>query len=143
VVARDDEPPLSEAFWGVARWLRRRSSQTLAPWDITPSQSRAISVLDRRGEIRLSELSDHLRIAPRSTTEVIDGLEQRSLVERLADPRDRRATLVRLTPAGRHVAASISHAREAESERFFSVLTDSERRQLGRLLRKLGDGERG
>ena len=91
---------LSEAFWSVARQLRDTSQETLAPWDITPSHLRALRVLTRHGAMRLSELSDHLHIAARSATEVVDALESRGLVERRPDPGDRRATLVELTEHG-------------------------------------------
>ena len=85
---------LSEAFWSVARQLRHTSQETLAPWDITPAQLRALRVLMRRGVMRLSELSDHLHIAARSATEVVDALEARGLAQRRSDPDDRRGTLV-------------------------------------------------
>src|ERR1700735_1403189 len=82
---------MSEAFWAVARRLRETSQEALAPWDIAPSQFRALRVLKRHGVMRLSELADHLRIAARSATEVIDALEARDLVERRPAPADRRA----------------------------------------------------
>src|SRR3984893_3587999 len=97
---RASDETLSEAFWSVARQLRETSQKTLAPWDITPSHLRALRVLTRHGMMRLSELSDHLHIAPRSTTEVVDALESRDLVQRRPDPDDRRATLVELTEHG-------------------------------------------
>src|ERR1035441_9220026 len=96
-MGEESQQPLAETFWGVARRLRHLSRQTLAPWDIAPSHSRALGVLLDHGVMRLSELSDHLHIAARSTTEVVDVLETRGLVERRPDPDDRRATLVALT----------------------------------------------
>ena len=101
------EEPLSEAFWSVASRLREISKETLAPWDITPGQLRALRVLKRHGPMRLSELSDHLHIAPRSTTEVVDALEARDLIQRRPDPSDRRATLVELTEHGASVLDAI------------------------------------
>ena len=68
----------------MARRLRESSHEALAPWDITPSAFRALRILGRDGAMRLSELSEHLRIAPRSVTEVADTLEARGLAERLA-----------------------------------------------------------
>src|ERR1700727_713102 len=94
---------MSEAFWAVARRLRETSQEALAPWDIAPSQFRALRVLKRHGVMRLSELADHLRIAARSATEVIDALEARDLVERRPDPADRRATLGAGAGDGNHV----------------------------------------
>ena len=128
---------LSDAFWSVARQLREASHESLAPWDITPAQFRALRVLRHHGEQRLSELSDHLRIAARSTTEVVDALEFRGLVQRRPDPGDRRATLVELTEHGAGVLDAIREARGSEAERVFSRLSQADQDHLARILRKL------
>jgi DNA-binding MarR family transcriptional regulator len=135
----DGDETLSEAFWSVARQLRHASQETLAPWDITPSHLRALRVLMRHGVIRLSELSDHLHIAARSTTEVVDALETRGLVERRRDPEDRRATLVALTEHGTSVLDAIRAARGTEAERVFGRLSQTDRAHLGRILGTLRD----
>jgi DNA-binding MarR family transcriptional regulator len=136
-MADDEEETLSEAFWGVAHQLRHLRRETLAPWDIAPSHSRALGVLTRHGAMRLSELSDRLHIAARSTTEVVDGLQDRGLVERRPDPQDRRATLVALTDEGTRVGQAIRASRDAEAEAYFSVLSEAERTDLTDILRKL------
>jgi DNA-binding MarR family transcriptional regulator len=133
----DGDETLSEAFWSVARQLRHTSQETLAPWDITPSHLRALRVLMRHGVMRLSELSDHLHIAARSTTEVVDALETRGLLERRPDPDDRRATLVALTEHGTNVLDAIRAARGTETERAFGQLSQADRSHLARILRKL------
>jgi DNA-binding MarR family transcriptional regulator len=135
----DGDETLSEAFWSVARQLRHTSQETLAPWDITPSHLRALRVLMRHGVMRLSELSDHLHIAARSTTEVVDALETRGLLERRPDPDDRRATLVALTEHGTNVLDAIRAARGTETERAFGQLSQADRTHLVRILRKLRD----
>jgi DNA-binding MarR family transcriptional regulator len=128
---------LADAFRSVSRQLRETSQETLAPWDINPSQFRALRVLNRHGAMRLSDLSGHLHIAPRSATEVVDALESRSLVERRPDPSDRRATLVELTTEGTDVLGAIRTARGTEAERVFDRLTRADRDHLARLLRQL------
>jgi DNA-binding MarR family transcriptional regulator len=133
----EQEETLAESFWAVARQIRHRSRESLAPWDVTPSQTRAVVTLMRHGTIRLSELSDHLRIAARSVTEVVDGLQERGFVERLPDPHDRRATLVQLTDRGTELATSLRAARAADAEGFFAALSDADRAELGRILRTL------
>jgi DNA-binding MarR family transcriptional regulator len=130
---------LSEAFWSVARQLRETSQETLAPWDITPSHLRALRVLKRHGPMRLSALSDHLHIAARSGTEVVDGLEARGLAERRPEPGDRRATLVEVTEHGAGVLDAIRAARGTEAERAFGRLSPADRDDLARILRKLRD----
>ena len=128
---------LADAFRSVARRLRETSQQTLLPWDITPSQFRALRVLSRHGAMRLSDLSEHLHIAARSTTEVVDALESRDLVERRTDPGDRRATLVELTEHGISVLEAIRSARGTEADRVFGRLSQTDLAHLGRILRKL------
>ena len=128
---------LGEAFWAVARRLRDTSQETLAPWDINPSQFRALRVLNHHGALRLSDLSVRLHIAPRSATEVVDALEARGLVERRPDPRDRRATLVELTGQGTGVLGAIRAARGTEAERIFDRLSPADRDHLARILREL------
>jgi DNA-binding MarR family transcriptional regulator len=130
---------LSEAFRSVARRLRETSQEALAPWDITPSQLRALHVLARHGVMRLSALSDHLRIAARSATEVADALETRGLVERRPDPDDRRATLVELTGHGTSVLDAIRAVSGTAAERAFDRLSQADRAHLARILRKLRD----
>ena len=133
------DEPLSEAFWAVARRLREMSQESLAPWEITPAHLRALRVLKRHGPMRLSELSEHLQIVPRSTTQVADALESRGLIERRPDPGDRRATLVEVTGHGTEVLDEIRAARGTEAERVFGRLSKTDRTDLTRILRKLRD----
>ncbi|HEY4023370.1 MAG TPA: MarR family transcriptional regulator [Pseudonocardiaceae bacterium] len=130
---------LSEAFWRVARLLRHRSGESLARWDIAPSHGRALGVLARHGPARLRELSEHLHIAARSATEVVDALQERGLVQRRPDPADRRATLVVLTPKGQQVSTAIQDSRAEDAQRLFGALSASDRAELARILAKLHD----
>ena len=130
---------LSDAFRAVARRLRVQTQRALAPWEVTPAQARALGVLTRHGSLRLGALSEHLHIAPRSATEVVDALEERGLVERRPDATDRRATLVALTARGSEVASGIRAARAAEAEEFFARLAPGDRTALARILGTLLD----
>ncbi len=133
----DRDDTLAEAFRSVAHQLRRISVESLAHWEVSPSQSRALRTLTRHGSIRLSELSEHLRIAPRSATEVVDDLQAKGLVQRQPDPQDRRATLVAVTEHGIEVGQAIRSAQGTEAERLFDRLSATDRAHLARILRKL------
>ncbi|MCW2495532.1 MarR family transcriptional regulator [Jatrophihabitans sp.] len=128
---------LGESFWALARQLRRASLDSLAEWDVTPSQARVLRVLARRDGLRLSDLAEHLRIAARSTTEVVDGLEAKGLVRRSPDPNDRRATLVSLTEQGAALCGQLRASRGSGAELVFDRLSATDRAHLARILRRL------
>jgi DNA-binding MarR family transcriptional regulator len=130
---------LSELFWSVARTLRHLTKDALEPLNVAPSHGRALAVLLRHGPMRPGALAEHLRIAPRSATEVVDDLERRGLVERAPDPADRRATLLNLTVGGTATGDAIRVARQAAAERFFAGLSEADRADLARILRRLRD----
>ena len=123
----------------VARRLRAAAMAAFAAYDVTPSQVRAIRVLATHGGVRSSELAQHLRIAPRSATEVVDALEAKGLVERSPDPGDRRATVVGLTARGHELSDEVRRARGVEAEKLFERLTKTDRAALARILAKLQD----
>lgn len=132
------EPPatesLAEAFWALSHALRRLSRESVAPLGVTPAQARAIGILHRHPGQRISALSERLRIAARSGTEVIDALQERGLVERTPDPDDRRAILVTLSSQGEQLAESLRQTQAAWAERFFDRLDESDRRELARII---------
>ena len=136
-MADDDSGALSELLMHAARAQRRRWRELLEPWELTPSQSRAMRVLGDGDGTRVSDLAEALRIAPRSATEVADGLEARGLVERTADPADRRVVLLRMTDAGWAIRDEVAEARAADARAFFGRLAAEDRAALARLLREL------
>ena len=120
----------------LARRVRRAYADALAEWHVTPSQSRALRVLSAQpAGMRPSALAEVLRIAPRSATEVVDGLEDGGWVGRSADPTDRRATLLTLTPDGRDLVSRIEDVRRDASEQVLGVLSADQRRTLHGILR--------
>lgn len=125
---------LAEALLSAARSLRRLSQQAMAPLGLSPHQSRALRIVATDGPLRPSTLADRLGIAPRSATDVLDTLADAGLLVREPDPGDRRALLIRTTPAGQHVAEEAERQRASASQAYFAALTQVERDTLARLL---------
>jgi DNA-binding MarR family transcriptional regulator len=67
----------------------------------------------------------------------LDGLEDRGLVTRTADPADRRNRIVSLTPAGRRLVGSCRERIRAMEEELLADLTAAERAGLERALVRL------
>jgi DNA-binding MarR family transcriptional regulator len=138
-MADDGTADLGDLLMRAARTLRRRWRGVLAPWDLSPHQARALGVVGKRDGVRLTDLAEALHIAPRSATEVADGLQERGLIERTPDPGDRRAVILRPTDEGRRVRAEIDAARSADSAELFARLPAADRDALARLLRSISD----
>lgn len=103
---------VAELLHRVNRRLRRRASEQLSGLGLTPAQARALRTLGRAGgPIRMSALAAQLGIARRSATSVVDELAGSGLVERQADPTDRRARAVVLTGPGAAVLRRLSELR--------------------------------
>jgi DNA-binding MarR family transcriptional regulator len=83
--------------------------------DITIAQGRIAAGIDPDGT-RLSVLADRARVAKQTATALVDGLEGAGYVERVSDPDDGRARLVRLTARGEQ-AIPVARAEEQRIER--------------------------
>ena len=81
------------------RLARRLRSQT--PGDLSPSLTSALVSIELRGPITLGRLAECERVKPPSVTRMVATLEARGLVQRVADPDDRRVARVSLTAEGR------------------------------------------
>jgi DNA-binding MarR family transcriptional regulator len=88
--------------------------------------------------LRAVELSRQLLMSPSHISRMIDRAEEALLVERAADPDDRRATRVALTDQGRQVLTDFSPHLEAIIDRVIhQTLTPSEAETLVELLARI------
>lgn len=100
----------------------------------------ALSLLGRLTDepehlLRISELSDAVGLSLSRTSRVVDGLEARGLVARVACPSDARATNAHLTKAGLALVRQAQATSEAwVQEHFFSRLDAGEVEALANLL---------
>ena len=83
--------------------------------DVTPAYHSVFENIDRQGT-RLTVLATRADMTHPSMSELVTLLERRGYVERLPDPTDRRARLVRLTKKGRQAArAALAAMAEIEA----------------------------
>lgn len=83
-------------------------------------------LLARAGECRPSELAADMCVSQSSLSRQVRELVERGLVERHPDPDDKRAHIVRCTPAGMEVLEAV---RERRTERLTAQLTDWDQQQ--------------
>ena len=99
-----------------------------------------LAALRRSGapfELAPSVLADTLMLSRAGMTGRLDRLESAGLVQRIADPADRRAIRVALTPDGRVRVDEVVTAHIENETRLLSSLSDHERAELDRIARIL------
>jgi DNA-binding MarR family transcriptional regulator len=115
--------------------LHRRFAQRGHP-DIRPAHGNVMQFLDDDGAT-VSVLAQRAQITKQSMAELVEHLERLGYVERVPDPSDRRAKLVRATPRGEQlyaIAREVVLEIEAEWTR---RLGKAKMRQLRELLEEL------
>ena len=143
--AVEEASDLRVALLRIQRQLRSKTAS-----DITPSQSSALSRIEQSGPVRLGTLAELEGTTAATMSRVIDSLADRHLIERVPDPLDGRASLVRLSPQGGALLHEL-RARYTEVLRgAMAELTHEEQRVLRRavpVLERLSDllqsGDRG
>lgn len=81
---------------------------------LTARMLEVVRHLDSAGPLTVGELAAHLRIGRATSTELIDRLEAKGLVERMRDERDQRRVFVWLTKEGRRRLAGLPDRREQD-----------------------------
>jgi DNA-binding MarR family transcriptional regulator len=118
---------------------RRLWARMLAEHDLTPHQFGLLTALATLGETYQQRLSGFVGIDPRNAVPVIDALRARDLIQRAADPSDRRRHLLRLSPAGARLVDQLRDSGTTIEDELLAALNARERATLHHLLRKLFD----
>jgi DNA-binding MarR family transcriptional regulator len=88
--------------------------------------------------LRVTDLSEMLGVDTPAVTRKVQQLEREGLVARRSDPEDRRASRLRITPAGRRIVERVWKARQVWLEQLLEGWTDDDLRTLGALLGRFG-----
>ena len=128
----------------VGYWLRRlsdavhgRFERQLAVHGVTVAQWNALVAVYHGEATTVRALARFIHIDPAAVSRVIDRLEEKGLMARMADPTSRRRVRLALTAAGRALVPALIRVADRNEEAFFGGLGTAERRQLLERLRSL------
>jgi DNA-binding MarR family transcriptional regulator len=104
-----------------------------------PAMSVLLALHTAAKPLRIGEIAEIMQVVGPHVTRQVQELERRGLVHRIADPHDKRASLIEPTPEGtaatdRYSASMIDWFADVVGE-----WPEHERYELGRLLGKLAD----
>jgi DNA-binding MarR family transcriptional regulator len=104
---------------------------------LTTTQRLALFELNASESLRLNELAERIVTSPPTASRAVDALVSLGFVERVPDPRDRRAVQIRVTDYGRgRVAERIARVAETLGPAL-STLPPNDRERLVALLARL------
>lgn len=130
-------------LWRVDHALQMRSKQMQGALGITGPQRLAIRIVARFPGIPAGRLAEILHVHPSTLTGILVRLERRGAIRRRTDPRDRRRSLLGLTPKGQRLLdAQAAGTIESSVRAVFAKLAPQKIRAAGEVLAALADSLR-
>lgn len=123
------ERPLFTSLARATLLLESLQQECLEPVGLTFVEYSVLRVL-MDGRLSLSRLAEAAVRTTGGMTKIVDRLERRGFVERVADPADRRGVLVGLTDDGRELSKKASDAYSVGRDRILANLDTTERRAI-------------
>jgi len=130
-------PTLGFLVHDVARLLRRRFEQNARGSGLTRSQWQVLAYLAQNEGINQTELADLLEVEAVTLGRIVDKLETQGLVKRQPDPADRRAWILRLTPAARPVLTQVRNVGDRTRGEALAGVSEADTTHLLNTLQKL------
>jgi MarR family transcriptional regulator, 2-MHQ and catechol-resistance regulon repressor len=125
-------------LWKAARAVEQNAMNSVSGLDLGLSDFAVLEVLLHKGPQPVNVIGKKILLTSGSITTAIDRLELRKLVQRTPHPEDQRARIVRLTGQGKQLIEDAFRQHALDMEETMAVLTPGERRELTRLLKKVG-----
>ena len=118
-------------------YAAERFGERAAALDFTRPQAGLLRLISREPGQSQQAVARRLGTPPSRLVALVDGLEERGLIERRRNPGDRRNYALHLTAAGERAMADLSQAAMEHEHAVAAPLTQAERAQLSALLAKL------
>jgi DNA-binding MarR family transcriptional regulator len=115
-VITPSQEDVTDAVVGASRALVGLAVRSLSATthDVTMVQYRALVLLTYQGDQRVADLADNLGVNSSTVTRLVARLVRKGFVDRVADPNDRRATVLAITEDGRTIVGEVGSRRRAE-----------------------------
>jgi DNA-binding MarR family transcriptional regulator len=139
-VRRDIDSSINTLVYRANALLKGRLQAALREFDITTEQWLMLAKLDEDEALNQRELATEVTKDQASITRIVDILERKGLAERYPSPVDRRASLVRITRAGRALLKRADPTIAAYHEDLAHRLSREEAAALKAILGKLCSG---
>jgi DNA-binding MarR family transcriptional regulator len=114
-------------------------AERLAPLGLTPAHAGSLRVIAASAGSSQQEVAERLGMFPSRLVALVDELQERGLVERLENPRDRRIYVLQLTARGNQALQSIGGVAHEHQDALLAALNAEERGVLAALLSRVAE----
>ena len=126
----EEEIALAEGLFGVLHLFKTVAVQAAQACDVGSLERAGMLFRLKEGPCRAGLLARNAKLSPSAITELVESLEREGLVRREADPEDRRAVRVALTPDGRRHLQRFEHAAAVALSEHLATLAPPQRQRL-------------
>lgn len=123
-------------FNKATRSIRSFENRASKNHQLSPTQFSVLETLYSKGNLRIQDLIDKMLATSGNMTVVIKNMVRDGWIFRTCDPSDRRSFLVGLTPEGRKKIEEVLPVHIDNISQGFEVLTDQDKEDLIRILKK-------
>lgn len=116
--------------------LDKKTSQIAGEYNLTFSQFMVLEALYSKGDMSVGEVRERILSSVGTIPLIINNLVKMNYVERLADEKDKRVSILHLTKEGRDVISKVAPKNEMMIEESMKVLDSEEKEKLLYLLKK-------
>ena len=120
----------------LARGMRRRIEQAVAPVGLRPRELLALQHLQERGPLAQQTLAELVGVDATNLVAVLNSLEDAGLIDRRRDRADRRRAIIALSPPGELLLADLDRSLLRVDDQILAPLTGAEQQTLHALLTK-------
>jgi MarR family 2-MHQ and catechol resistance regulon transcriptional repressor len=125
-------------LWKAAKAVEKIDKASIAQTGLGLSDFAVMEALLHKGSLTINQIGKKVLLTSGSMTAAINRLEKSGLVERVRDQSVGRYFYVHLTKNGRKIISEAYHNHQMNLEKVTEVLTDEEKMELVRLLKKMG-----
>ena len=128
---------LIEVIFNLSRLMKDQMASHSELATLSFLQIQTLVFVAKNKAVSMSDIAQNFNIELPSATSLIQKLVKAELLERKTDPKDRRIVKILLTKEGKTLLKTIMKHRKKKIQQHLSLLSDTEKKQLLKILKKM------